>query len=97
MRIFKLYPEFIISLIMMFSVVGCADNNTNSLPIIPDSSNVTEDTDEDLKEESSGNSTETEDNESSENDGNLGEDDDSSSNENVNKPSSETDGWTGFY
>ena len=88
---------FIVSLIMMFSVVGCANNNTNSLPINPDSSNLETDTDEDLKEESSGNSTETEDNESSENDGNLGEDDDSSSNENENKPSNEIEGWTGFY
>ena len=25
---------------MMFSIVGCADNNNNSLPIIPDSSNM---------------------------------------------------------
>lgn len=81
----------------MFSVVGCANNNTNSLPINADSSNVTEDTDEDLKEESSGSSTETGDNESSKNDGNLGEDDDSSSNGNGNKPSNEIEGWTGFY
>lgn len=88
---------FIVSLIMMFSVVSCANNNTNSLPINPDSSNVAEDTDEDLKEETYSNGTETEDNESSENDGNLGKDDDSSSNKNENKPSNETDGWTGFY
>lgn len=88
---------FIVSLIMMFSVVGCANNNTTSLPINPDGSNVAVDTDEDLKEESSGNSTETEDNESSEKDGNLSEDDKSSSNENENKPSNEIDGWTGFY
>ena len=88
---------FIVSLIMMFSVVGCANNNTNSLPINPDSSNVTEDTDENLKEESSGSSTETEDNESSENGDDSVENDDSSSNENENKPSDKTDGWTGFF
>ena len=88
---------FIVSLIMMFSVVGCANNNTNSLPIIPDSSNSATDTDEDLKEGSSGSSTGAEDNEFSENDGNLGEDDDSSSNENENKPSNEAERWTGFY
>ena len=88
---------FIVSLIMMFSVVGCANNNTNSLPINPDSSNLATDTDEDLKEESSGSSTETEDNESSENGDDSVENDDSSSNENENKPSDKTDGWTGFF
>ena len=87
---------FIISLIMIFGMVGCLDN-TNLLPINPDSSNSATDTDEDLKEESSGSSTETESNESSENNENSGEEDDSSSNENENKPSNETDGWTGFY
>ena len=87
---------FIVSLIM-FSVVGCANNNTNSLPINPDSSNSVIDTDEDLKNSSSNNGTETEDSESSENDGDSGGNDNSSSSENENKPSNETDGWTGFY
>ena len=49
---------------MMFSVVGCADNNTNSLPIIPNSSNLETNTDGDSKEDSSDSSTETEDNKS---------------------------------
>ena len=91
MRIFKLYPEFIISLIMIFSGVGCANNNTNSLPIIPNSSNSETNTDGVSKEDSSDSSTEIEDDESLENG------DDSSSNENENEPSNETNGWTGFY
>ena len=98
MRIFKLYPEFIISLIMMFSVVGCADNNTNSLPIIPNSSNLETNTDGVSKEDSSDSSTETEKkDESLENGDDSAKNDDSSSNENENKPSNETNGWTGFY
>ena len=87
---------FIISLIMIFGAVGCMDN-TNPLPIIPDSSNSAMDTDGDSKEDSFDSSTETEDNKSSESDGTLGEDDNSSSNGNENKPSNGTDGWTGFY
>ena len=99
----------IISLIMIFGMVGCLDN-TNPLPIIPDSSNLATDTDGNSKEDSSDSSTETEDDESLENgddsvedDESLEngddsvEDDDSSSNENENKPSNETGGWTGFY
>ena len=76
---------------MMFSVVGCADNNTNSLPIIPNSSDLETNTDGVSKEDSSDSSTEIEDDESLENG------DASSSNENENKPSNETNGWTGFY
>ena len=86
----------IISLIMIFGMVGCMDN-TNPLPIIPDSSNSATDTDGDSKEESSDSSTETEDDESSENGDDSVEGDDSSSNESENKPSNESDGWTGFY
>ena len=90
---------FIISLIMMFSIVGCADNNNNSLPIIPDSSNLETNTDGVSKEDSSdSSSTETEKkDESLENGDDSLENDDSSSNENENKPSNETNGWTGFY
>lgn len=82
---------FIISLIMIFSAVGCMDNNTNPFPINPDSSNSATDTDGGSKGDSSDGSKETEDDISSENG------DDSSSNENENKPSNEIDGWTGFY
>ena len=64
---------FIVSLIMIFSTVGCMDNNPNSLPINPDSSNSATNTDEDSEENN-----------------------DSSSNGNDNKPSDETDGWTGI-
>ena len=88
---------FIISLIMMFSVVGCANNNTNSLPINPDSSNSATDTDGTSEKEYSDSSTETEDDESSGNDDDSVEDDDSSLKENEDKPSNESDGWTGFY
>ena len=88
---------FIIVLIMIFSVVGCADNNTNLLPIMPDSSNSATDPDEDSKKDSSNSSTGTEDDKSSEIGGDLSEDDNSSSNENENKPSNETDGWTGVF
>ena len=96
MRIFKLYPEFIISLIMIFGMVGCFDN-TNPLPIIPDSSNSATDTDGYSKENSPDSDTETEDDESLGNGDDSVENDDSSSNKNENKPSNETDGWTGFY
>ena len=83
---------------MMFSVVGCADNNTNSLPIIPNSSNLETNTDGVSKEDSFDSSTETEKkDESLENGDDSVENDDSSSNKNENKPSNETDGWTGFY
>ena len=85
---------FIISLMVMFSAVGCMDDDTGSLPINPDSSNSTTDMEADSKEEEF-NSTETESDESSGND--SGSSDDSSSNENENKPSKESDGWTGFY
>lgn len=87
---------FIISLIMIFGMVGCLDN-TNPLPIIPDSSNLATDTDGNSKEDSSDSSTETEDDESLGNGDDSVENDDSSSNKNENKPSNETDGWTGFY
>ena len=80
----------------MFSVVGCADNNTNSLPIIPNSSNSATDTGGDSKENSSDSSTKTEDDESLGNGDNSLENDDSASNENENKPSNES-GWTGVY
>ena len=82
---------------MMFSVVGCADNNANSLPTNPDSSNLEINTDESSNKPSSDSNTESENGEVSENDGTSGENDDSSSNENENKPSNETEGWTGFY
>ena len=88
---------FIVSLIMMFSVVGCANNNTNSLPINPDSSNSETNTDGVSKEDSSDSSTEIEDDESLGNGDDSVENDDSSSNKSENKPSNETDGWTGFY
>lgn len=81
---------------MIFGMVGCSDN-TNSLPIIPDSSNSATDTDGNSKEDSSDSGTETEDDESKENGDDSVENDDSSSNQNENKPSNETDGWTGFY
>ena len=42
---------FIISLIMIFSMVACMNENTSSLPIYPDSSNSITDTDENSKEE----------------------------------------------
>ena len=82
---------------MMFSIVGCADNNNNSLPIIPDSSNSETNTDGVSKEDSSDSSTEIEDDESLGNGDDAVENDDSSSNKNENKPSNETDGWTGSY
>lgn len=88
---------FFISIIMMFSVVGCADSNTNALPIISDSSNSATDTDGDSKEDSSDSSTEIEDDESSETDDDSVEGDDSSSNKTENEPSDESDSWTGFY
>ena len=88
---------FIISLITMFSIVGCADNNNISLPIIPDSSNSETNTDGVSKEDSSDSSTEIEDDESLGNGDDAVENDDSSSNKNENKPSNETDGWTGSY
>lgn len=87
---------FIISLIMIFGMVGCLDN-TNPLPIIPDSSNLATDTDGNSKEDSSDSSTETEDDESLGNGDDSVENDDSSSNKNENKPSNETDEWTGNY
>ena len=68
--------SFIISLIMMFSAVGCMDKDTGLLSIYPDSSNSTIDIDADSKED-----------ESSADDSVSG--DDSSSNENDNKPSKE--------
>ena len=88
---------FIISLIMIFSAVGCMDNNTNPFPINPDSSNSATDTDGDSKEDSSDSSTEIEDDESSETDDDSVEGDDSSSNKTENEPSDESDSWTGFY
>lgn len=88
---------FIISLIMIFGMVGCLDN-TNPLPIIPDSSNSETNPDKNSKDDSpSDSSTEIEDSESSENDENSGGNDDSSSNGNEDKPSHKTEGWTGFY
>ena len=87
---------FIISLIMIFGMVGCLDN-TNPLPIIPDSSNLATDTDGNSKEDSSDSSTEIEDDESSETDDDSVEGDDSSSNKTENEPSDESDSWTGFY
>lgn len=88
---------FIVNLIMMFSLVGCANNNTNSFPINPDSYNSATDTDGDSKEDSSDSSTEIEDGEFSESGENSGGNDDSSSNGNENKPSNEPGEWTGFY
>lgn len=82
---------------MIFSGVGCADNNNNSLPIIPDSSNSETNTDGVSKEDSSDSSTEIEDDESLENGDDWAENDDSSSNGNENKPSNEAGGWIGFY
>ena len=54
---------FIISLIMMFLVVGCSDKNTDPLPIIPSGSNSSTDTPGDSNEPPS-DSTETEDDKS---------------------------------
>ena len=88
---------FIISLIMIFSAVGCMNNDTNPFSINPDSSNSATDTGGDTEKEDSDSSTETEDDESSENDDDSVEEDDSSSNENENESSDESDGWTGFY
>ena len=83
---------------MMFSVVGCADNNDNSLPIIPNSSNLETNTDGVLKEDSSDSSTEIEKKDESLGNGDdSAENDDSSSNGNENKPSNEAGGWIGFY
>ena len=70
---------FIVSLIMMFLVVGCSDKNTDPLPIIPSGSNSTTD--------ASGGSSDTS------SDNNTGTEGDSSS-ENNNKPSNESDGWS---
>jgi hypothetical protein len=81
---------------MIFSAVGCMDNNTNSLPISPDNSSLATDKD-DSNKSSSDNRTETEDSESSENNGNPEENDGSSSNGKENKALDKTDGWTGFY
>lgn len=85
------------SLIMIFSAIGCVDNNANSFPINPDNSNSANNTDEDSKKMSFGSNIEIENTESSGNDEKVEENDDSSSNENENKPSNETNGWTGFY
>ena len=74
---------FIISLIMIFSTVGCIDNDTNPFPINPDSSNSATATDESSKDELS-NNTET-------------EEDDSSSNKDESQPSNESNRWTGFH
>ena len=79
---------FIISLIMIFSMVACMDDNPSSLPIYPDSSNSTTDTNGDSKEEL-GDDTEVDDDESSDNDGDSGE--------NKNNPPNKSEEWTGFY
>ena len=75
---------FIVSLIMIFSVGGCVNNNTNSLMSNSDCYNSAIDTDINSKETSYDSSTEI-------------EDDNSSSNGNGNKPSNETEGWTDFF
>ena len=80
---------FIISLIMIFSMVACMDDNPSSLPIYPDSSNSTTDTNGDSKEEELGDDTEVDDDESSDNDGDSGE--------NKNNPPNKSEEWSGFY
>ena len=86
----------IVSLIMMFSVVGCANNNTNSLPINPDSSNSKIDNGVNSDEEESSDNT-TMDDESSRNDSSLGEENESSINNNEDESSSKSEGWTGCF
>lgn len=86
-----------ISLVMIVSAVGCMNNNTNLLPINPDSFNLEINTDESSNKPSSDSNTESENGEVSENDGTSRENDESSSNGNENKPSNETARWTGFY
>ena len=88
---------FIISLIIIFLSVGCMDDNTNSLPIYPDSSNSGPNMDGDSKEEETDSSTESEGDDSLENEGGPGEGDSSSSDENDNKPSNGDAGWSGTY
>ena len=88
---------FVVTLIIILSSVGCMNNNVNSFPINSDSSNSETNSDENSKEDSpSDSSTETEDSDASENGANSGGNDDSS-NGNEDKPSQETEGWTGFY
>ena len=97
-KILGLIISSTMSLTMFFSAVGCMNNNGNSFPINSDSSNSETDSDENSKEDSpSDSSTETEDSDASENGANSGGDEDSSSNGNEDKPSQETEGWTGFY
>lgn len=87
----------VISFMMLFSLVGCMNDERDSLPISPGVSSDTNMDKESQEEDSESKETEDKDSDSSEN-GSVSEgEDNSSSKGDENEPPKSTVGWTGFY